>query len=123
MTTIAVMMLLAALLPLLVSLMSKVGGQDFDNATPRAWLSRQQGWRARANAAQSNMFESLPFFFAAVLYAVWHQAELVHLGGLMAAWLLLRVIYVGLYVGGRATARSLVWAAAFAVNVAILFAG
>lgn len=123
MTTIAVLMLLAALLPMLTSLLAKVGGQGFDNEAPRVWLGKQQGWRARANAAQTNLFESLPFFFGAVLFALWHEAGVVHLGGLMGVWLLLRAGYVGLYVAGKGTWRSIVWAGAFAVNVAILFAG
>ena len=70
--------LIAALLPLACSWLAKFqdmrkprsqGG--YDNADPRAWLARQQGWKARANAAQANTFEALPFFFAAVIIA--HQ--------------------------------------------------
>ncbi len=122
MTTIAVLLLLAALLPVIAAGVAKAGGKGFDNETPRDWLARQSGWRARANAAQTNMFESLPFFYAASLYAVYHQAELVHLGGLMSAWLLLRLVYLGLYVAGRGSLRSLVWLVTFGVNVAILFA-
>jgi uncharacterized MAPEG superfamily protein len=39
------------------------------------------------------------------------------------AWLVLRAAYVGLYVGGRATARSLVWLASVAVTVWIFVLG
>jgi uncharacterized MAPEG superfamily protein len=35
----------------------------------------------------------------------------------------LRVVYILLYVGGQASARSLVWSLALAVNIGILFAG
>ena len=41
----------------------------YDNNNPRAWLAKQTDWRARANAAQTNTFEALPFFFAAVIIA------------------------------------------------------
>ena len=41
----------------------------YDNRDPRAWLARQTGRRARANAAQANSFEALPLFIAAVLAA------------------------------------------------------
>jgi uncharacterized MAPEG superfamily protein len=47
----------------------KEGG--YDNHDPRAWLARQTDWRARANAAQANSFEALPFFIGAVIIA--HQ--------------------------------------------------
>src|SRR5438105_11688526 len=47
----------------------KDGG--FDNHDPRGWLARQTEWRARANAAQANSFEALPFFVGAVIIA--HQ--------------------------------------------------
>jgi len=36
---------------------------------------------------------------------------------------LLRVVYVGMYVAGRGTLRSAVWALAFLVNIGILFIG
>src|SRR5690625_7658968 len=59
----------AALLPLVATIGAKAGGQGFDNAAPREWLQQQAGWRARANAAQSNTFEALPFFFAVMIFA------------------------------------------------------
>jgi uncharacterized MAPEG superfamily protein len=34
----------------------------------------------------------------------------------------MRIVYIGLYVGGLAALRSVVWAAALGVNIAILFA-
>ena len=38
-------------------------------------------------------------------------------------FVLLRLVYIALYIGDKATARSLVWGLAVAVNIAILFAG
>ena len=70
--------LIAALLPIACAGLAKWGmiGKPrreggFDNNNPRAWLARQTDWRARANAAQANSFEALPFFIGAVIIA--HQ--------------------------------------------------
>ena len=54
MKMIAWLMLAAAIVPFLSAILAKAGGQKFDNNDPRPWLARQEGWRARANAAQSN---------------------------------------------------------------------
>ncbi|MCK9511536.1 MAG: MAPEG family protein [Pigmentiphaga sp.] len=121
MTGIAIGMLVAALLPLVATIAAKAGGKGFDNDEPRAWLVRQEGWRARANAAQQNLFESLPFFFAAVLFALYRQADPGPLAVLMAAWVVARLVYIACYVAGRGTLRSLVWLAALLINIAILF--
>jgi MAPEG family len=66
-------LLFAALLPIVCAGIAKWGvfGKSrkeggYDNHSPRQWLERQSGWRARANAAQANTFEALPFFFATV---------------------------------------------------------
>ncbi|MBV6305831.1 MAPEG family protein [Candidimonas humi] len=116
------MMLVAALLPIVAAVLAKAGGEGYDNDDPRPWLARQQGWRARANAAQTNLFEGLPFFYAAVLYALYAHADLARLGLLMLAWLLLRVAHLALYIAGRGSLRSLAWTLSLAVNIAILFA-
>ena len=67
-------LLVAAILPIVCAGIAKYGmfGKSrrdggYDNNNPRAWLAKQTDWRARANAAQANTFESLPFFFAAVI--------------------------------------------------------
>src|SRR5690606_33300324 len=102
---------------------SKAGGKSYDNNDPRPWLAQQTGWRARANAAQANLFEGLPFFYAAVLFALYGQADQGWLFSLMLAWIVLRLIYLGVYIAGRGMWRTVVWGLAFAVNVAILLAG
>ena len=65
----------------------------------------------------------LPFFIGAVIIAHQLQASQPWLDLLAAAFVLLRVVYVWAYVADKATLRSLVWTAAFAVNVAILLVG
>ena len=122
MNTITWLLLIAGMLPFVAAVCAKAGGKGFDNEEPRIWLSRQQGWRARANAAQANMFESLPFFFVAVLFALHQQAETAHLAGLMGAWVVARLVYLATYISGHGLVRSLVWTLALGLNIAILFA-
>ncbi len=123
-------LLVAAILPIVCAGIAKSGmfskprrEGGYDNHDPRAWLARQTDWRARANAAQANTFEALPFFFAAVIIA--HQLVAVQLRVdiLCFVWLVLRALYIIMYVGDMAKARSGVWAAALLVNVVILFVG
>lgn len=122
-------LLIAALLPIFCAGLAKWGmfsksrkDGGYDNHNPRAWLARQTDWRARANAAQANTFEALPFFFAAVIIAHQAGAYQMRLDVMAFLWVFLRVLYVLLYVADQATARSLVWLLALALNIGILFA-
>lgn len=122
-------LLFAALLPIFCAGLAKWGmfsksrkEGGYDNHNPRAWLARQTDWRARANAAQANTFEALPFFFAAVIIAHQAGAYQMRLDIMAFLWVFLRVLYVLLYVADQASARSLVWMLAMALNIAILFA-
>ena len=122
--------LIAALLPILCAGIAKSGmfakprrEGGYDNQVPRAWLARQTGWRERANAAQANSFEALPFFIGAVLIAHQLGANQAVVDVLAFTFVLLRVVYIVLYVSGQASARSAVWALALLVNITLLFAG
>lgn len=122
--------LVASLLPMVCALVAKRGGfgkprkaGGYDNHDPRAWLARQSGPSARANAAQANTFEALPFFIGAVIIAHQLGAAQPWLDLLAAVFVLLRVGYIVLYVSDRPTARSAVWGVAFLVNIAIFFLG
>lgn len=122
--------LIAAILPIVCAGLAK-GGQmgkprkqgGYDNADPRGWLARQTDWRARANAAQANSFEALPFFIGAVIIAHQLGAHQGRLDILAFLFVVLRILYIMMYVSGMANVRSMVWAVAFAVNVGILFIG
>jgi uncharacterized MAPEG superfamily protein len=123
-------LLVAAMLPVICAGIAKSGtfslpqrDGGYDNHNPRAWLARQTDWRARANAAQANTFEALPFFFAAVIIA--HQLGAVQLRVdiFCFLWLFLRALYIIMYLGDMAKARTGVWIAAFVVNIIILFVG
>ena len=109
-------------LPYLSAWIAKAGSfGPRDNQHPRDWAARQSGWRARANSAQANSFEGLPFFVGAVIIAHQLGAAQSRLDMLAVAYVVLRVIYLGLYINGIGGARSAVWALGFLVNIAILF--
>jgi uncharacterized MAPEG superfamily protein len=122
--------LVAALLPIVCAGIAKAGmfGKSrkeggYDNGNPRAWLGAQTEWRARANAAQANSFEALPFFIGAVIIAHQLGAVQARLDILAFLFVVLRILYIMMYVSGLASVRSIVWSAALAVNIGILFIG
>ena len=122
--------LVAALLPIVCAGIAKYGLMrmspekgGYDNHNPRVWLAQQTDWRGRANAAQANTFEALPFFFATVVIAHQLQASQSRLDLLAIAFVALRIGYIALYVANFANARSAVWALALFVNIGILFTG
>lgn len=122
MTQITWLMLIAAFLPFVAAISAKAKGKGFDNNEPRPWLASLEGWRGRANAAQANTFEALPFFYGAVLFALYQQASITLVGNLMLAWVLVRLAYLSIYIAGYGAVRSLLWFGALAINIAILFA-
>ncbi len=122
--------LFAALLPIGCAWLAKSGSfgksrkdGGFDNRDPRAWMARQTDWRARANAAQANSFEALPFFIGAVIIAHLLGAGQTALDMLALLYVMLRIFYIMMYVSDMPTVRSAVWGAAFFVNIGILFLG
>ncbi len=122
--------LAAALLPIACAALAKSGQMTrppkdggYDNNNPRVWLAAQKDWRARANAAQANTFEALPFYFAAVVIAHQLQAGQTMLDILALVFIVLRIAYVMMYVADLAKARSAIWALGLLVNIAILFLG
>jgi len=122
--------LIAALLPYACAYLAKYSGfgkprrqGGFDNRDPRGWLARQEGWKARANAAQANTFEALPFFIGAVIIAHQLGAPQTRLDILAVLFITLRIIYIVMYVAGLPTTRSAIWGLAFVANLAIFLSG
>lgn len=95
----------------------------YDNKDPRAWLARQAGFRARANAAQANSFEALPLFIAAVLSAIQMGAPSAWVDALAVAFVALRVMYIAAYLSDRDLLRTLFWVLAVGCCVALFFCG
>jgi uncharacterized MAPEG superfamily protein len=121
--------LVASLLPIVCAGLAKWGmfstprrQGGYDNHHPRQWLAKQTDWRARANAAQANSFEGLPFFIGAVIIAHQLGASQLRLDVLAFLFIVLRLLYIMMYVADLATVRSVLWTLALVANIAILFA-
>jgi uncharacterized MAPEG superfamily protein len=109
-------------LPYLAAWIAKAGAfGPRDNVDARAGAAKLRGGRPPPNSAQANTFEGLPFFIGAVIIAHQLGANQARLDMLAAAYVVLRVIYLAIYIKGIGGVRSAVWALAFLVNVAILF--
>ncbi|KQP18418.1 MAPEG family protein [Pseudorhodoferax sp. Leaf267] len=121
--TLAYWCLLAAMvLPYVTAWIAKAGAfRPDDNRSPREWAARQGGWRARAIAAQSNGFEGLPLFMAGVIAAHQFGGAQGRIDALALSYVLLRVVYISLYIRDKSSLRSLVWVLGLAVSVALFF--
>ena len=113
--------LLMGLLPYVAAGIAKKGFEGYDNSLPRQWLAIQTGFRARANAAQANLFESLPFFFAAVIIASIAKAPQERVDLLAIGFVIARMAYLICYVANWPSTRSIVWLFGIACVVAIFF--
>ncbi len=112
-------LLVAGLMPVVCAGIAKSGFKGFDNSDPRAWLSRQTGFRARANAAQANCFEAFPFFAVGVVLALLTGVDPQVVDALCLLFVVMRVAYVICYVADKAKLRTMVWSAAFLAVVAL----
>ena len=127
MTIAIICVILAGFLPIVAAGIAKFGPLEqnapdaFDNNNPRQWLARQTGLRARANAAQANTFESLPFFYAAVAITMIMQAPQERIDVLAVVYLLARIAFIICYLKDWANLRTLVWTIGLACTVAIFF--
>ena len=110
--------LIAAMLPYALAKYAKRGVPS-DNRYPREDYDEFPPRNRRAYAAHQNALESFPFFASAVITAVTMSAPLYIVNVLAVLYLLLRVAHGLLYIYDRPVARSLSFAAAMAVNVAI----
>ena len=113
--------LFMGLFPYVATGIAKKGFEGYDNGMPRQWLAKQTGFRARANAAQANLFESLPFFFAAIIIASFANAPQGRVDYLAIGFVIARIAYLICYVANWPTTRSIVWLAGLVCVVAIFF--
>ncbi|MEK0433386.1 MAG: hypothetical protein RLY60_1360 [Pseudomonadota bacterium] len=112
-------LLIAGVLPLLSTAIAKWGFREFDNHNPREWLSRQTGFRARANAAQHNAFEAFPFFAVAVVLGMGLSLDPSVLNRYCLIFVVARVLYLLAYLLDWASVRTLCWVVAYASCLAI----
>jgi uncharacterized MAPEG superfamily protein len=113
--------LFMGLFPIVAAGIAKKGFEGYDNASPRQWLAKQTGFRARANAAQANLFESLPLFFVAVIIAALTNVPQYRVDLLALGFVIARIAYLVCYVANWPTTRSVVWLAGLVCVVAIFF--
>ncbi|PZP36489.1 MAG: hypothetical protein DI603_00515 [Roseateles depolymerans] len=126
MTMAQVCLLISCVLPVGCAVIAKSRGfgrrprdGGFDNHAPREWLARQQGWQARANAAQANSWEALPVFLAALFVAHQNEVPQATVDLLSLAHLACRLLFVAAYLADRASLRSLAWVSSFGCCVAL----
>jgi uncharacterized MAPEG superfamily protein len=113
--------LIMGILPYVATGIAKKGWEGYDNGLPRQWLAKQTGFRARANAAQANLFESLPLFFAAVIIASISNAPQARIDILAVGFVLARIAYLICYVANWSTTRSIVWLIGIICVVSLFF--
>ena len=113
--------LFMGLFPYVAAGIAKKGFEQYDNSMPREWLAKQTGFRDRANAAQANLFESLPFFFAAVIIAQIQHAPKDRIDLLAIGFVIARIAYLICYIANWPTTRSIVWVAGLICVVALFF--
>lgn len=105
----ALTVLIAGLLPIVCAGIAKAGAKGYDNRNPRAWMARQEGRRARADAAQQNSFEAFPLFAAGVALALWAGADPQAVAQCGWFFVAMRLAYIYCYVTDRSSLRSMVW--------------
>ena len=127
MTIAIICLILSGFLPIIAAGIAKFGpaesnpAEPFDNRHPRQWLAKQTGMRARANAAQANTFESLPFFYVAVALAVSLDAPHANIDVLAIVYLVARIAYILCYILDWPNTRTFVWLIGLIAIMAIFF--
>ena len=113
------MILVAGLLPMVCAGIAKSRLKSYDNHHPREWARGLTGWRARADAAQSNSLEAFPFFGIGVLVALHAGVDGTLVDQLAGAFVIARLGYIALYVADKASLRSLVWTVGHGLIIAL----
>ncbi len=116
-------LLLAVLMPIVCAGVAKAGPGRYDNRNPRDWQAKQQGYRARAYAAQQNSWEALAVYVAALVAAFIGNVPLETLGLISAIFAVSRVAYLACYLADLATLRSLVWLVGFGSCICLIVMG
>ncbi len=110
--------LIAALLPIVWISYAKIGSTG-DNHYPREDYEELTPPKRRAYAAHQNAYENFPFFAVAVLVATTMGAPVSTVNVLAVLYILFRIIHGLLYIANKASLRSLAFAAAWLINIAI----
>lgn len=92
-----------------------------DNKEPRVQSALLTGAGARAVAAQSNCWEALALFSAAVLAVSISGVALDSIANLALAYTVLRIVYIPLYIGNADALRSLVFLGGFGICMYLFY--
>lgn len=112
-------LLVGALMPYPLVSVAKAG-PAYDNADPRNPAALSSPFKRAAYGAHANCLEAFPFFAAAVLLAGLRQAPAQAVDLCAWIWLAARLAFVGCYLKGLSTPRSLVWLVAAFANIALV---
>ena len=110
--------LVAGLLPYFAVAIAKAT-PGYNNADPRNLPVDTAAFRKRAHGAHLNSFEAFPLFAVSVLVAILAHAPQARLDALALAFVLARLVYIGVYIANRPTLRSTVWVVGFACTLGI----
>ena len=105
---------------LIVVLAQSKQPEGFDNSHPRMQQAKLTGWGARAQGAHQNGFEAFAPFAAGILACQISGQDVATTAWLGVAFVVVRAVYIAMYVANLATLRSLVWFVAFGIVVALL---
>lgn len=112
-------LLVAGMMPFVIVGIAK-SGRGYDNGDPRNPAALDTPLRRAAYGAHLNCLEAFPFFAAAVLLAGLRRAPADIVDIAACVWLASRIVFVGCYLTGRSTPRSLSWIVGNLTCVAII---
>lgn len=94
--------------------------EGYDNTHPRAQQAKLTGLAARARGAHDNSFEAFAPFAAGVLACKVAGVDADEIALLSMAFVILRTVYLVMYLKNLAMVRSAVWTLGFLVSLALL---
>lgn len=112
-------LLVGAVMPYPLVMMAKAH-RDYDNTDPRNPAAINTPFRQRAFGAHANSLEAFPLFAAAVLLAALRDVPGHTVDVAAYVWLACRLAYVGCYLAGFGSLRSLIWLGATGASIFIL---
>lgn len=92
-----------------------------DNKEPRIQALQLTGAGARAMAAQANSWEALAVFSAAILAIFISGVPLQSIATWAMAFVVLRIVYIPMYIGNQDKLRSLVFIAGFGICMYLFY--
>ena len=125
MNTVIASLLILCLLPIICAWIAGYHRQkqlgSVDNKEPRVQSAQLTGAGARAVGAQSNCWEALAVFSAAILAVFISGMDLQEVANLALIFTALRVVYIPLYIGNIDKLRSLAFLGGFGICIYMFY--